>query len=120
MKKLTVTYADDVTMDLTALLPHAIDLKIETIKETNGKKAKVLHRVTGMSVQKAVMEHYTAQGVFSSSHAVVWAKKHGYAANSSDSALSFLVKGGYLKAIGRGRFMFAKPFSANQLKVDHA
>lgn len=73
-----------------------------------------------MSVQKAVMDHYTAQGTFKESVAEAWVTKLGYQASSLSSVLYVLVKAGYIHRLGKGVFAFAKPFATGQLKVDHA
>jgi len=109
VKKLTAIYPDDAAVDITSLVAHATEIKIESV--ANGKAPKKLHRDPTMSVPECVMSHFTSAGEFSIENAIDWVVKKKFAPNSAGAACSFLVKDGYLKKVAPGRFRFVKQLS---------
>jgi len=120
MKTLTVKYEGELSVELVAaLLKEAVHVNMDTsqdLPKTNGKRSN--HRVTGMTVQKCIMDHYSPKAAFNKTLAEGWVSKLGYKSQSADSALFTLVKHGFLSMTSRGKYVYESPFKPDQLRAD--
>lgn len=107
MKKLTAIFKDTTAVDLSSIIAHSIDFKLETIPET--PQPKKHHYNKGMTQETCIMAHFTPSGLFDQSTVGRWLTQKNYNVTGAAAIVSKLSKLGYIQTIGRARYQFVKP-----------
>ena len=105
MKKLTILISEDGLRQLNMqdVFHWAEDVKMETVA---GQKP-VKHRPE-VSTERAIMNHFTAEGMFTSALASKWIAAEGHAPTSSSATISKLIARGHLERLGRSKLRFKR------------
>lgn len=112
MKKITICVDDKV--DLAELGLHHImavakEFKVESLNG-DASTSKIIRKVVpGATTNSTVMSHFTPEGMFKKNNVETWFRQVGYSMNSVESTLHRLVKDGYLRSLGGGKWQFVKP-----------
>lgn len=129
MKRLTITYDDDVELDISVIFPLVKTLHLETLdtgasdsaehaptqsngatkskeKVSNGTHKKWYH--PNYTVVQAIMKQYTIEGEFSLATAIKWVKELGFAEGSASGALYLLTYHEYVARLSQDRWKFKK------------
>jgi hypothetical protein len=129
VKRLTITYDDDVELDISAIFPIAKSMLLETLEEggdalktngaANGKskadgKTRTKYFHPDLTTVQAIMKHYSPGAEFNHSTAAKWLTETGFSPSSAPGALWTLVQHNFLTRLSNDRWKFMKPMALDK------
>lgn len=107
---------------VTALGSHVDGLRILKPDERaevltaapRNSKIKRARGQNGVSVVQTIMDHFTMQGIFTSTHAQAWVHQNQFDLKSASPALTALKKSGHIAQIGQGQYKFLRPMAKGE------
>lgn len=121
--KLIATFDASDMPDLGPLVPYALTMKQEIEVKGDEDEAEpgrtVARFPNGTNMAMAVMSHYTPEGGFLKSQALVWAQKvqPKMASQSITPCLSALCKDAYIVSCGNESYRFKRPMPGAVEKI---